>query len=162
MQHGGSYSRESIIMGIHRIIFFIYFPMKILSYTLLSQTLTCRCRGCSVRGRSSSPSGSPPGCSASACAAHPGYIINHRREDKGRRCCLGNRLDSIPILNIVLVMNSSNSSIVLVQNSQHGKEINRLCPQAAAKTFAFSSLFILLLCNKYTGSKELWVRWDYS
>ena len=35
--------------------------------------------------------------------------------------------------------------IVLMQNSLRGEELNQFCPQAAATTFAFSSLFILLL-----------------
>ena len=69
-----------------------------------------------------------------------------------------------PILHIILVQfilffksswcNSSYSSccpgainpilqFVLVQNS---KELNQFCPQAAATTFAFSSVFIILLC----------------
>ena len=35
--------------------------------------------------------------------------------------------------------------IFFVQNSKSGKELNQLCPQTAATTFAFPSVFILLL-----------------
>ena len=33
----------------------------------------------------------------------------------------------------------------LVKNSYNGKELNKFCPPKAATTFAFSSVFILLL-----------------
>ena len=33
-----------------------------------------------------------------------------------------------------------------MKNSLRGKELNKFCPQTAATTFAFSSVFILLLC----------------
>ena len=36
--------------------------------------------------------------------------------------------------------------IFFVQNSKSGKELNQICPQTAATTFAFRSVFILLLC----------------
>ena len=36
--------------------------------------------------------------------------------------------------------------LFFVQNSKSGKELNQLCPQTAATTFAFPSVFILLLC----------------
>ena len=47
-----------------------------------------------------------------------------------------------PILHIALVQFILFFQIVLVQNSQRGKELNQFYHQAAATTFAFSAVFI--------------------
>ena len=50
------------------------------------------------------------------------------------------------LLGIIVYSNIMNLFlIVLVQNSWHGKELNTFVPQTAATTFAFSSVFNLLL-----------------
>ena len=83
--------------------------------------------------------------------------LKTKREDKGRRCCLGDRIGSIPCRTRYLASgsfeekdefilffrlswcNSSYSSYhpgaihhipqtVLVKNSQHGKKLNQFCP----------------------------------
>ena len=85
---------------------------------------------------------------------------NLRIEGKGRRCCMGDRIESIPCRagyfapgwfeekdEFILFFksswcNSSYSSFRIVLNSQFGKELNQFFPLAAT-TFAFYSVFIL-------------------
>ena len=85
-----------------------------------------------------------------------------RREGKGRRCWLGDGIDSIKCHNsqddLKKGMSSSYSSyypsaihpilkIIMVQNSySETRNWINSSPQIAATTFAFSSVFILLLC----------------
>ena len=78
----------------------------------------------------------------SLCTIEEGNLI---REGKSRRCCLGDRTDSIhPILHIILV-----------KNSKRGKEFYQLCPPGSSDDLCFFSVFILLLCwsQKYVLCK---------
>ena len=101
--------------------------------------------------------------------SHPS-IHRHRRriktEETGRHFCMGDRMYSIPCrascfayyrtilksgLNSSFSFKSSwcnstyNSNSSYRQNSYRGKEFNKFFPQRAETTFAFSSIFILLL-----------------
>ena len=85
----------------------------------------------------------------------------YRSEGKGRRCCLGDRMNSIPFRACcfppgrykekaefhqeVWRKGWIHPSIVLVQISYHGKKLNKFCHLKEATTFAFSCVNILLL-----------------
>ena len=81
-------------------------------------------------------------CSASFCILHQDNLKN--RMNKSLSLIIPDAIH--PILQIVL------HNILC---SQRGKELNKFCPQTAATTFAFSSVFILLLCWGYRREPQL-------
>ena len=79
----------------------------------------------------------------SLCTIEEGNLI---REGKSRRCCLGDRTDSIhPILHIILV-----------KNSKRGKEFYQLCPPGSSDDLCF----FLYLSFFYADHKNMFcVKW---